>query len=68
LLRAWERLHPISRKKLSPESVTEALVSKPIDSPFAVESISFEMHPDANPASRLAGLKRFQVRAAFENY
>jgi hypothetical protein len=48
--------------------VTEALVWKPIDSPFAVESISFEMHPDANPASRLAGLKRFQVRAAFENY
>ena len=62
MMKAWERKNPINRDKLSPDSVTHALISKNPESRFEIESISFEPHPEANPASRVAGLKRFQVR------
>ena len=61
-MKAWEKKYPVKIEKVSPDSVTHSLVVKPIPgSTFDVDSISFEPHPDANPASRVAGLKRFQV-------
>lgn len=61
-MKAWEKKYPVKIDKVSPDSVTHSLVVKPIPgTTFEVDSISFEPHPDANPASRVAGLKRFQV-------
>ena len=62
MMRAWERKHPANRAKLSTDSVTFELHSRTWETSFDVDSVSFEPHPDANPASRLAGLKRFQVK------
>ncbi len=64
MMRAWERKHPINRDKLSPGSVTFELNTRPIETTFEVDSVSFEPHPEANPASRMAGLIRFQVSEA----
>lgn len=62
-MRAWEQRNPINRNKLSADSVTFELVTRQLESNFKVEDVSFEQHPDANPPSRIAGLKRFQVKA-----
>jgi hypothetical protein len=65
MMKAWERKYPVKLDKVSPDSVTHRLVSQPIETTFEIEKVSFEPHPDANPASRVAGLIRFQVRLGY---
>ncbi len=56
MMRAWEKLHPTNREKLSPDSVAYKILSAESKVP-----VSFNVHPEANPASRVMQLKRFQV-------
>ena len=53
VMRGWVKLHP--SKKCPPGSAAARLLAVEPKKPQ-----SFELHPDANPASRVAGINRFQ--------
>ena len=59
MLRAWakqfEKELP-KKRELEEGSVAKNILSQP-----QTREVSFELHPDANPASRTEQLKRFQV-------
>lgn len=56
MMRAWEKQNPINRNKITEGSVAWTLLNAD-----SVHEVSFETHRDANPASRISSLKRFQV-------
>ena len=56
MMRAWEKQNPINRNKITKDSVAWTLLNA-----ASVSEVSFETHKDANPASRVSSLKRFQV-------
>lgn len=62
MMRAWEKLNPIKRDKLPKDSIALKILNK--ESVFTDKVISFDMHPEANPASRMANLRRFQMNPA----
>jgi len=61
MIRAWDLKHPARRENLVEGSVTHSLITKKFVGEMSGESISFDLHPDANPNSRSEGLVRFQV-------
>ncbi|XP_023227899.1 tRNA (guanine(26)-N(2))-dimethyltransferase-like [Centruroides sculpturatus] len=54
VVRSWVKLHPVKRDLKNTPG--EVILKKEIRT-----EISFKLHPDANPASRLQNLCRFQV-------
>ncbi|XP_074027535.1 tRNA (guanine(26)-N(2))-dimethyltransferase isoform X2 [Leptinotarsa decemlineata] len=54
IMRCWEKLHPVSKKRLV-EGVPACILSKQPEKEY-----SFKAHPAANPASRKMGFVRFQ--------
>ena len=62
MMRAWEKLNPVKKDKLDKGSVALKILEN--DKIPVYENISFELHPDANPASRISNLKRFQMNPA----
>jgi len=56
MMRAWEKLNPANRDKISTDSVAHAILAAPQKS-----EVNFELHPQANPPSRVQQLKRFQL-------
>ncbi|CAH1796281.1 unnamed protein product [Owenia fusiformis] len=56
ILREWVKENPVSSKRLTEGSVVKNLLDKEI----TTKNISFELHPDANPASRQSKLLRWQ--------
>ena len=62
MMRAWEKLNPVNKDKLDKNSIASKILENhkiPL-----YENISFEIHPDSNPASRISSLKRFQINPA----
>ena len=55
IVRTWEKEHPIKRDKLQSDSPAINILVTPITT-----SISFDIHPLANPTSRQKHLTRFQ--------
>lgn len=55
IIRAWERLHPANRAKMSDDRPGKRILEKEPKT-----TISFELHPEANPVSRQQELLRFQ--------
>ena len=62
MMRAWEKLNPVKRNKLDNSSIALKILEN--DKIPIYENISFDLHPDANPASRISNLKRFQMNPA----
>ncbi len=56
MMRAWERLNPAKRDKM--DAIGKAILD---DSKSSNIKIDFTEHPDADPPSRKAKLKRFQM-------
>lgn len=57
VVRAWEKLHPVNRTKMSDDRAGKRILEKE-----SRTTISFELHPEANPASRKQELLRFQIK------
>jgi len=55
-MRCWVRDHPVSENRLQPGTAAQMILSKPPQ----LDAI-FDTHPDANPPSRVRGLRRWQV-------
>ena len=65
MMRAWGKVNQEKlgkREKLDTNSVASRIMNS--DKIPEYENISFDEHPDANPASRLSNLKRFQMNPA----
>merc|ERR1711894_704993 len=62
MMRAWEKLNPVKKDKLDQNSIAFKILEN--DKICEFKDISFELHPEANPASREARLKRFQMNPA----
>ena len=56
ILRCWIKLHPVKEHHLKTGTPINALLSKE-----AEMEANFELHPEANPASREKGLLRWQI-------
>lgn len=55
IMRCWVKTHPVSKKRLIENTPAfNILATEP------KKEHSFQLHPDANPASRKLGLVRFQ--------
>ena len=48
--------NPVNPKRLEPGSVTQQILSK-----APTTEVNFDLHPDANPASRALNLVRHQI-------
>lgn len=57
VVRAWEKLHPVNRAKMSDDRAGKRILEKETRT-----MISFELHPEANPESRKQELLRFQIK------
>ena len=62
MMRAWEKLNPVKKDKLDKFSTAYKILEN--ENIPTYPNISFELHPDANPASRMSRLKRFQMNPA----
>ena len=56
MMRAWEKVNPVNKANLTEDSIPLKLLASP-----QTREVSFELHPEANPASRMQQLKRFQI-------
>ena len=61
MIKAWEKLNPVRREKFAADSIPLKILNQPM---YTDKDVSFELHPASNPASRAAGLKRFQMNPA----
>ncbi|XP_042239528.1 probable tRNA (guanine(26)-N(2))-dimethyltransferase isoform X2 [Homarus americanus] len=57
IIRAWEKLHPANRAKMTDDRPGKRLLEKQIQT-----EINFELHPQANPESKKQELLRFQMK------
>lgn len=57
IVRAWEKGHPANRSKMKDDRAGKKILEKESEN-----TISFDIHPDANPESRRKELLRFQVK------
>lgn len=57
VVRAWEKLHPANRAKMTDDRPGKRILEKEIKT-----KISFELHSDANPESKKRELLRFQIK------
>lgn len=62
MMRAWEKLNPVKKDKLDKCSIPYKILEN--EKIPTYPNISFELHPDANPPSRLSRMKRFQMNPA----
>ena len=62
MMRAWGELNQNKKDRLDPKSVAARILNSDVIPNY--ENISFDEHPNANPASRLSNLKRFQMNPA----
>ena len=62
MMKAWGDHNHVNKDRLDPNSVASRLLN--CDKIPNYDNISFDEHPDANPASRMSNLKRFQMNPA----
>ncbi|XP_061172654.1 tRNA (guanine(26)-N(2))-dimethyltransferase-like [Saccostrea echinata] len=56
VMRAWTKEKPVKERHLQDNTPCKAILSKP-----CTNEVSFELHPNSNPESRLKGLTRWQT-------
>ncbi|XP_066259855.1 tRNA (guanine(26)-N(2))-dimethyltransferase [Euwallacea similis] len=56
IMRSWEKLHPASKKTIAGNNVACSILQQVPDREY-----SFQLHPEANPQSKIKGLLRYQT-------